>query len=284
MCARYGVILALVVAVAAPAAGGGPKRGKGKVTKHHGRDAEKGRSAGPPPPDARTTLRRAQRLLEAVAAHKRVTAAERRRLRSLLRDPEGDVVAVAAWALTRLRERGSLTEISIRLQRRRGQPGFAGSAEEAFLRLAPLRMRSLTARQAQAEWGRLLKRDPNPIVRAEAAREVVAAHHPRALELLRGAVEWGRAQGAAARGAVLSQAAHAMRLLGGAAVPDLRAMRHDAAFPHFPYGNIVELEQCQTFMKVPCGELESYHSVDAYARRGLALVTGESERDAETLK
>jgi hypothetical protein len=277
---RSGVVLALLLAVAAPAGADRPKGKKGSTARDHGAVARG--SAPPPLADPRATLRPVQALLEAVAAGKRVTTAEQRRLRSLLRDPQGDVAAVAAWALTRVREKRSLAEMEVRRDRRRKLPGFAGSVEEAFLRLAPIRMRRLSPARARAVWGRLLKSDPNPYVRAEAAREV--ARHPQALQLLRGAIAWARTRSDAERGAVLSQAAYALRLVGAAAVPDLRAMVHETAYPHFPYGNLVELAQCQTFMKVPCGELETYLSVNAYARRGLALLTGESERDRENLR
>jgi hypothetical protein len=238
----------------------------------------------PPAAEAAATLREAQGLLEAVAAGKPASAAQRRKLRSLLRDPSGEVATVAAWALARVKEKQALPEVAHRLERRRKLPGFVGSAEEAFLRLASLRVRKLTPRQAQTEWARLLEKDPNPFVRAEAAREVVTAHHPEAISLLRQAVTWARAQDAAARAVVLGQVAAALRLVGKDAIADLRGLLRDLGYPRFPYGYVLELEHCQTLMKVPCGELETYHTVDAYARRSLTLLTGESERDLERLR
>jgi hypothetical protein len=245
---------------------------------------EKARKDAPPADEAVATLREAQGLFEAVAAGKPMSAALRRKLRSLLRDPSGDVATVAAWALARVREKAALAEMAHRLERRRKLPGFAGSAEEALLRLAPLRMRKLTPAQAHGEWARLLEKDPSPSVRAEAAREVVAAHHPQALALLRQAVAWARAQDAAARAVVLGQVAAVMRLVSKETVGDLRGMLRDAGYPRFPYGYVLELEHCQTLMKPPCGELETYHSVDAYARRSLTFVTRESERDLDKLR
>jgi hypothetical protein len=202
----------------------------------------------------------------------------------MLRDPSGDVATVAAWALARVKERGALPEMAHRLDKRKKLPGFSGSAEEALLRLAPLRMKKLTPKQAHGQWGRLLAQDPSPFVRAEAAREVVAAHHPQALALLREAITWARAHDADAKAVVLGQVAAVMRLVGKETVADLRAMLREAGYPKFPYGYVLELEHCQTFMKAPCGELETYHTVGAYARRSLTFVTGESERDSEQLK
>jgi hypothetical protein len=266
------VVVLVMLALAAPAAAQKPAKKPAPAKKEA------------PAPEAVPALREAQGLLEAVATGKAVSAAQRRQLRSLLRDPNGDVAAVAAWALGRVKEKGALAEMAHRLERRKKLAGFEGSAEEAFLRLGPLRVKKLTPKQAQAEWGRLLAKDPNAFVRAEAAREVVTARHPQALELLREAVAWARGKDEAARAVVLGQAAAAMRLVGKGAVTDLRAMLRDGGFPKFPYGYVLELEHCQTLMKAPCGELESYHTVDAYARRSLTFITGESERDSEQLK
>ena len=283
------VVLLGVLVMAAPAAAQKPGAAKKPAAAKADKPAKAPKAkapkakAPPPEPDAAATLREAQGLFEAVAVGKPASAAQRRRLRSLLRDPAGDVATVAAWALARVKEKAALAEMAHRMDRRKKLPAFAGSAEEAFLRLAPLRMRKLTPKQAQTEWARLLIKDPNPVVRAEAAREVVAARHPDALALLRQAITWARAQDKAARAVVLGQVAAALRNVGREAVADLRGMLRDAGYPSFPYGYVLELEHCQTLMKVPCGELETYHSVDAYARRALTLLTGESERDAEKL-
>ncbi|MBI5481124.1 MAG: hypothetical protein HY906_19865 [Deltaproteobacteria bacterium] len=277
--ARWVVLLGAIV-MAAPAAAQKPGAAKKPAAARPKSDPTK---TMPAAAEAVATLREAQGLLEAVAAAKPASAAQRRRLRSLLRDPSGDVATVAAWALARLKEKAALAEMAHRLERRKKLPEFAGSAEEAFLRLAPLRMRKLTPKQAQAEWARLLEKDPSPFVRAEAAREVVAAHHPQALPLLRQAVTWARSQDAAAQAVVLGQVAAVMRLVGKETVADLRGMLRDAGYPRFPYGYVLELEHCQTLMKAPCGELETYHAVGSYARRSLTFVTGESERDLEQL-
>jgi hypothetical protein len=274
------VVLLGVLAMAAPAAAQKPAAAK-KSAKAKGASPAR---AAPPAEETAATLREAQGLLEAVAAGKKTSAAQRKRLRSLLRDPSGDVATVAAWALARVKEKAALPEMAHRLERRKKLPEFAGSAEEALLRLAPLRLRKLTPKQAQAEWGRLLEKDPSPYVRAEAAREVVAARHPDALALLRQAVAWARAQDKAAQAVVLGQVAAVMRLVGKGAVADLRGMLRDAGYPRFPYGYVLELEHCQTLMKAPCGELETWHTVGAYARRSLTFVTGESERDLEKLQ
>lgn len=271
---------ALVVAVPAWAQKPAPAK-RGAVAK---KDATSKKQAPPAAPEAAAVLREAQGLLEAVAAGKAVSAAQRKKLRSLLRDPNGDVATVAAWALARVKEKGALAEMAHRLDRRRKLPGFVGSAEEAFLRLAPLRLKKLKPSQAQGQWGTLLAKDANPFVRAEAAREVVAAKHPQALALLREAVTWARAQGPDAKAVVLGQVAGVMRLIGKEAVADLRGMLREAGYPKFPYGYVLELEHCQTLMKAPCGELETYHPVGAYARRSLTFVTGESERDLEKLQ
>jgi hypothetical protein len=275
---RWVVLLGTLVLAAPATAQKPPAAAKAK------KDEPAKKKDPPPAPEAAAALREAQGLLEAVAAGKPVGAAQRRKLRSMLRDPNGDVATVAAWALVRVKERAALAEMAHRLDRRKKLPGFAGSAEEAFLRLAPLRLRKLAPKQAQTEWGKLLAGDPNPFVRAEAAREVVAARHPQALKLLREAVAWARGQDDAARAVVLGQVAAVMRSVGRDSVTDLRGMLREAGHPKFPYGYVLELEHCQTLMKAPCGELETYHTVGAYARRSLTFVTGESERDLEKLQ
>ncbi|MBI5482788.1 MAG: hypothetical protein HY906_28290 [Deltaproteobacteria bacterium] len=233
--------------------------------------------AAPHPDDVLETQRD---LLERVARGGRPTPAERRTLRSMLWSESLDVVSVGAWALTRTHDRGALADMRKRLhieeRKEKGRP-FHLWDTAAMLRLAPIRLQKRSTVESRRLWESLLRHDVNATVRAEAAKEIVALRHPRALELLR--VILAQAHGKRwFDGNLLTQTVFALgRLALSDTVGELKGVLGSGNRPGgVGYVAILQLEQCQTLFREPCSHVKMYMTVDAYARRALEAITGES--------
>jgi hypothetical protein len=223
-----------------------------------------------------------------------------------LAHPNGTVVAAAAWALAKLHDRQALPYMARRMREEEREyrqalnryahalrtrvtpirccrPEFEESGPHASIRLAELRLRRLSRLQAQRLWARLLLNDPSVVIRAEAALEVVAWKHPKALELLRQVLESERnGRRPYSNVALLSQVAEALGRLGAPeAISDLEALLGRSGGPSCGYLYLLRLQQCHTPASRACGDADTYpgidyFSLDATARRALEALTGES--------
>jgi hypothetical protein len=213
--------------------------------------------------------------MEKIARGEQVGEDARAQIRAVVQPEQqrSGLVVLGAWALAKLEDRASLPLVEKTYKqwpRDRDSPELFEMGEEAaFLRLASLRLQKHSGAQTELLWAKVLLSDENPLVRAEAARLLVAMRHPRAHDLLLEAYRAERRRGASS-GPVLIQVAAGLVSFpsqeSDEAVWWLRWNGQGVVGP--PYSWVLELEDCKTLFRPPCRGWQ-YYSVKESGRRAL---------------
>jgi hypothetical protein len=223
------------------------------------------------------------RVLARIGRTRSATSEERWMLRQMVHAADWGMAARAAWALGYLHDRDAAADMerararvmAKRVETREWQGAGvsleARQEQEGKLRLAAMRARPLSRPAEWRRWERLLLEDENPLIRGEAAKEIVAIRHPRRQQLLSRAVQLEARNQPEARATVLSQIAVALgRMPGKGSGRQLEAMLGIGDRVPRAVVSYLQFEPDQPATDLP----EADYSIDAYARRALAKLHG----------